>query len=188
MMVGSTATTWVLRTLASGLIPYRLSAASLTTTFAAAPSQIPEAFAAGKDKRTREEEEEASVSMSHLVRRGWRGDDRLTSYDAGFTEDGRELGHRLGGNLRAWVLILGEHDRLPSALLWGERDGHNLVVEGACVERGLPAVLRLDRIGIALVAGDAVFVGEVLGSDSHCGSSDVSDVVSHGAQLSPRRG
>lgn len=46
MIVGSTATTCVASTRAKGLMPYRFSAASLTTTLAAAPSQIPLALPA----------------------------------------------------------------------------------------------------------------------------------------------
>jgi hypothetical protein len=46
MTVGSTALTWYATTLARGLIPYRLIASSLTTTLAAAPSQIPLALPA----------------------------------------------------------------------------------------------------------------------------------------------
>lgn len=143
MMVGSTATTWLLNTLASGLIPYRLRAASLTTTFAAAPSQIPDAFAA--DTTPDFEKTGGSLASAAGVTSG-RG---CSSWANTIGSPPR----RLGGRERGTISSLNAPASTAVTRNAAVRQEKTVRQAAKWFELTLlPALLRLSGVGVALLA------------------------------------
>lgn len=160
MTVGSTALTWYATTLASGLSPYRLTASSLTTTLAAAPSQIPLAFPA--------------VTAPFLAKTGGSlASDSTVACGRGCSSclneigspprflGGREIGAISASNAPASSAVRQRQGPLSAGRAGSQNDGAE---QCSGIRRtGLPSLLTLHRILVTLLPGNAVLVREVLG-------------------------